>query len=272
MDCIDALILGIVQGLAEYLPISSSGHLEICREILGLKLAGSDALEFDIVLHVATVLSTIVVLWNEFVPLCKSFFTIARDDKFFYVCKILLSCIPVAIVGLCFKDFVEQFFGDGLTVVGYCLLVTAALLTFAFLFRNPQRERVEGIKGHDIPWFDAFVIGCAQAVAVLPGLSRSGTTIATGLLLGDKRDKIAQFSFFMVIIPILGEALLDVKDMIGGEGVNEAVGMWPMIVGFFASFIVGCIACKWMINIVKKGKLIWFAVYCFCVGLLCIFW
>ncbi|MDE6431499.1 MAG: undecaprenyl-diphosphate phosphatase, partial [Duncaniella sp.] len=186
--------------------------------------------------------------------------------------KILLSCIPVAIVGLCFKDFVEQFFGDGLTIVGWCLLVTAALLTFAFLFRNPQRERVEGIKGHDITWMDALIIGCAQAVAVLPGLSRSGTTIATGLLLGDKRDKIAQFSFFMVIIPILGEALLDVKDMIGGESVNEAVGVWPMVVGFLASFIVGCIACKWMLNIVKKGKLIWFALYCLCVGILCIVW
>ena len=272
MDCIDALILGIVQGLAEYLPISSSGHLEICREILGLKLEGADALEFDIVLHVATVLSTIVVLWREFVPLCKSFFTIARDDKFFYVCKILLSCIPVAIVGLCFKDFVEQFFGDGLRVVGICLLVTAILLTFAFLFRNPQRERVEGIKGHDITWLDAFVIGCAQAVAVLPGLSRSGTTIATGLLLGDKRDKIAQFSFFMVIIPILGEALLSAKDLVAGEGIGEAVGTLPLVVGFLASFIVGCLACKWMLDIVKKGKLIWFAAYCVAMGILCILW
>lgn len=272
MDCIDALILGIVQGLAEYLPISSSGHLEICREILGLKLEGSDALEFDIMLHVATVLSTIVVLWHEFLPLCKSFFTVARDDKFFYVCKILLSCIPVAIVGLFFKDFVEQFFGSGLTVVGICLLVTAALLTFAFLFRNPQREKVEGIKGHEITWYDALIIGCAQAVAVLPGLSRSGTTIATGLLLGDKRDKIAQFSFFMVIIPILGEALLSAKDLVAGEDVGTSVGTWPLLIGFLASFLVGCAACKWMISIVKKGKLIWFALYCLCVGILCIVW
>lgn len=272
MDCIDALILGIVQGLAEYLPISSSGHLEICREILGLRLEGADALEFDIVLHVATVLSTIVVLWNEFVPLCKSFFTIARDDKFFYVCKILLSCIPVAIVGLFFKEYVEQFFGGGLTVVGCCLFVTAILLSFAYFFRNPQRERVEGIKGHEITWSDAFIIGCAQAVAVLPGLSRSGTTIATGLLLGDKRDKIAQFSFFMVIIPILGEALLSAKDLVAGEGVGEAVGTWPLVIGFLASFIVGCIACKWMINIVKKGKLIWFALYCVLAGILCLVW
>ncbi|MDE6860822.1 MAG: undecaprenyl-diphosphate phosphatase [Duncaniella sp.] len=272
MDVIDALILGIVQGLAEYLPISSSGHLEIFREILGLRLEGSEALEFDVVLHVATVLSTIVVLWREFVPLCKSFFTIARDDNFFYVCKILVSCIPVAIVGLCFKDFVEQFFGGGLLVVGICLLVTAALLSFAYFFRNPAREAREGVKGHDITWLDAFVIGCSQAIAVLPGLSRSGTTIATGLLLGDKRDKIAQFSFFMVIIPILGEALLGIKDMIQGEGVTGAVGTLPLLVGFLASFVVGCMACKWMINIVKKGKLVWFAVYCVAIGILCIVW
>ena len=276
MDWIDALILGIVQGLAEYLPISSSGHLEIFREILGLNLSGADALEFDVTLHVATVLSTIVVLWHEFVPLCKSFFTIARDDKFFYVCKILLSCIPVAIVGLCFKETVEAFFGNGLTTVGICLLITACLLTFAFFFRTRPAETAPGgltrHPGHDITWLDALIIGCAQAVAVLPGLSRSGTTIATGLLLGDRRDRIAQFSFFMVIIPILGEALLDVKDILAGESTSEAIGALPIAVGFLASFIVGCIACKWMLNIVKKGKLIWFAVYCVAVGILCLVW
>lgn len=272
MDCIDALILGVVQGLAEYLPISSSGHLEIFREILGLELSGENALEFDVALHVATVLSTIVVLWREFVPLCKSFFTIARDDKFFYVCKILLSCIPIAIVGLCFKDVIEGFFGGNLSIVGVCLLVTASLLSFAYYFRNPAREAKAHVRGHDITWLDAFIIGCAQAVAVLPGLSRSGTTIATGLLLGDKRDKIAQFSFFMVIIPILGEALLGVKDIVSGEGVNESVGAMPLMIGFIASFIVGCIACKWMIELVKKGKLVWFALYCAVVGILCLVW
>lgn len=272
MDWLDALILGVVQGLAEYLPISSSGHLEIFREILGLDLSGEDALEFDVALHVATVLSTIVVLWREFLPLCKSFFTFARDDNFYYVCKILLSCIPVAIVGLCFKDFVESFFGGGLTVVGICLLVTACLLGFAYYFRNPAREARNQERGHDITWLDAFIIGCSQAIAVLPGLSRSGTTIATGLLLGDKRDKIAQFSFFMVIIPILGEALLGVKDLIGGESMGQSVGMLPLAIGFMAAFVVGCIACKWMIDIVKKGKLVWFALYCLAVGILCIVW
>lgn len=281
MSWLDALILGIVQGLAEYLPISSSGHLEIFRDILGLQLSGEDALEFDIALHVATVLSTIVILWKEFVPLCRSFFTFKRDSNFYYVLKILLSCIPIAIVGLCFKDFVESFFGGNLTTVGICLLVTATLLTFAHFFRNPSREGGYNIKGidtrhrfkaHDITWADAFIIGCAQAVAVLPGLSRSGTTIATGLLLGDKRDKIAQFSFFMVIIPILGEALLDIKDMIGGEGSGQAIGFLPLAVGFLALFLVGCLACRWMIELVKRGGLIWFALYCLAIGVLCIVW
>lgn len=275
MDLLDALVMGIVQGLAEYLPISSSGHLEIFREILGIDLNPSEALEFDVALHVATVLSTIVVLWREFLPLCKSFFTFKRDENFSYVCKILLSCIPVAIVGLCFKDFVEQFFGQDLSIVGVCLLVTAVLLSFAYYYgASPAvKNAVVRRKEHDITWLDAFVIGCSQAVAVIPGLSRSGTTIATGLLLGDKRDKVAQFSFFMVIIPILGEALLDLKDMIGGESAaHEAVGLMPIAVGFIASFVVGCMACRWMLDIVKKGKLIWFALYCVLAGATCIGW
>lgn len=276
MDWIDALIMGIVQGLAEYLPISSSGHLEIFREILGLELNGAEALEFDVVLHVATVLSTIVVLWREFVPLCTSFFGFKRDANTSYVWKILLSCIPVAVVGLCFKDVVEGFFGNGLTVVGICLIVTAALLTFAYLFRTHASESSLSPllpKEHDITWTDAFIIGCAQAVAVLPGLSRSGTTIATGLILGDRRDKVAQFSFFMVVIPILGEALLGIKDMLQGESATAGtIGWLPLLVGFVASFVVGCVACKWMLELVKRGKLIWFALYCVIMGVVCIVW
>lgn len=277
MDWLDALIMGVVQGLAEYLPISSSGHLEICREILGLDMKGAEALEFDVALHVATVLSTIVVLWKEFLPLCRSFFTVARDDNFYYVCKILVSCIPVAIVGLCFKDVVEGFFGSGLGIVGTCLLVTAALLAFAYFFRRGEmaKDRVTGSNygNREIGWLDAFVIGCAQAVAVLPGLSRSGSTIATGLLLGDRRGKLAQFSFFMVIIPILGEALLDIVKMLGEDAASSpSVGMIPITIGFIASFVVGCLACKWMIELVKKGKLVWFAVYCAVVGVICLIW
>lgn len=276
MNWLDALILGVVQGLAEYLPISSSGHLEICREILGLDLQGSEALEFDVALHVATVLSTIVVLWKEFLPLCRSFFTVARDNNFYYVCKILVSCIPVAVVGLCFKDVVEEFFGSGLGMVGICLLVTASLLAFAYFFRRGEITKEQGTGSNygnrEIGWMDAFVIGCAQAVAVLPGLSRSGSTIATGLLLGNRRDKLAQFSFFMVIIPILGEAMLDVVKMLGGESASSSVGMVPITVGFIAAFLVGCAACKWMIELVKKGKLVWFAVYCAVAGLVCLIW
>lgn len=273
MNWIDALIMGIVQGLAEYLPISSSGHLEICHDLLGLELTGAESLEFDVMLHVATVLSTIVVLWKEFVPLCTSFFTFKRDDNFNYVIKILVSCIPVAVVGLFFKDTIEGFFGGGLGVVGICLCVTAALLAFSYFFRTRETFTAKNPAkvGRDVTMLDAFIIGCSQAVAVLPGLSRSGTTIATGILLGDRRDKVAQFSFFMVIIPILGEALLDLKDILKGESATEAVVGWlPMLVGFLASFIVGCIACKWMLEIVKRGKLVWFAVYCLIIGVICI--
>lgn len=284
MDCIDALIQGTVQGLAEYLPISSSGHLQICRDVLGLQLEGGDAMQFDIALHVATVLSTIVVLWHEFLPLVKSFFGFKRDANTTYVFKLLVSAIPVMIVGLLFKDKIETLFEGNLTTVGIALCVTAALLTFAYFFRTrPEEETAQRdtrarskalSRGRDITFIDAFVIGISQAIAVVPGLSRSGTTIATGLIIGDKREKVAQFSFFMVIIPILGEALLDVKDMLGSGAEATAagsIGLLPLLIGFIASFVVGCIACKWMLNIVKKGKLVWFAVYCLLMGLVCIF-
>ncbi len=273
MDSLDAIILGLVQGLSEYLPISSSGHLEIFKQLLGLDLEAGTSLEFSVMLHVATVLSTIVVLWREFVPLCKSFFTLKNDDNTRYVLKLLLSCIPVGIVGVVFKKDIEAFFGGNLMIVGVCLLVTAMLLSFSYFFRTSPLT-AKSYTPRNITWLDAFVIGLSQAVAVLPGLSRSGTTIATGVLIGDKREKVAQFSFFMVIIPILGEALLDIKDMAtnvaDGEAAMGSIGLWPMIAGFLVAFISGCLACKWMLNIVKKGKLVWFAVYCAIVGILCL--
>lgn len=291
MDWLDALILGIVQGLAEYLPVSSSGHIEICREILGLDLPGEEALQLNVVLHVATVLSTLVVLWREFVPLCTSFFTFRNDTNSKYVWKILLSCIPVAIVGVFFKDQVESFFGvnegggDNLTLIGVCLCVTACLLAFAYFTnrratkgvssrgRAPMLKGDTGVTlGRNITWYDAFIIGCSQAIAVLPGLSRSGTTIATGIIIGDRREQVAQFSFFMVIIPILGEALLDFRKMLEAPAGEGVIGLLPLLVGFLAAFIVGCLACKWMIEIVKRGKLIWFSLYCVIVGVLCICW
>ena len=280
MSWLEALILGIVQGLAEYLPISSSGHLEICRQLLGVDLSGSASLEFDVMLHVATVLSTIVVLWREFLPLCVSFFTFRRDDNFYYVCKILISCIPIGIVGLCFKEVIEKFFDGNLTVVGGCLCATACLISFAYFFRTSPLQKSTPMdpayKPREIWWLDAFIIGCAQALAVLPGLSRSGTTIATGILIGDRRESVAKFSFFMVIIPILGEALLDVKKIIAPSAnavagaASGTVELIPMLVGFVAAFLVGCAACRWMLEIVKRGRMIWFAVYCLIVGIFCI--
>lgn len=276
MEIIDALILGIVQGLAEYLPISSSGHLEIFREILGVELPSDQMLEFDVILHAATVCSTIVVLWSMFSKLIKDFFTFQRNDGFYYVCKILISCIPVGIVGVFFKDYVENFFGDGLTVVGICLCITAALLIFAQLsdYRLSKRKMTGANTGRNISWIDAFIIGCAQAIAVLPGLSRSGTTIATGIMLGDKRSEVANFSFLMVILPILGETLLDVVKMTKdtAEVSSHSLSVGAILVGFFSAFIIGCIACKWMINMVKRGKLVWFAVYCVAMGIICLLW
>lgn len=276
MDWLNSLIMGIVQGLAEYLPISSSGHLQICEDILHLDMQGAESLQFTVALHVATVLSTIVVLWKEFVPLVTSFFGFKRDANTTYVFKILVSCIPIMIVGIFFKDSVEALFGKNLFTVGIALCATALLLTFAYYFRRTTADspaiRQGGYKPHDITFLDAFIIGIAQAIAVIPGLSRSGSTIATGLMLGDKREQIAKFSFFMVIIPILGEALLDIKDMVSGSGdtTAESIGIVPLLTGFIAAFVVGCLACKWMLNIVKKGKLVWFAVYCLIAGLLCI--
>lgn len=278
MDWLDALILGIVQGLTEYLPVSSSGHLEIFKEILGIDLPDDENLQFNVIVHAATVCSTLVVLWPLFAKLCKSFFTFRRDSEFYYVCKLLVSCIPVAIVGFFFKDKVEEIFGSGLMIVGICLCVTAALLLFAHLSdmhacRGGDDKLVPASHGHDIRWIDAIVIGIAQAVAVLPGLSRSGTTIATGILLGDRRDKVASFSFLMVVIPILGECLLDIKDMMDPANTAQAaVGVMPLIIGFVSAFVVGCAACSWMLNLVKKGKLVWFALYCVVMGVICMLW
>lgn len=277
MEWLDAFILGLVQGLAEYLPVSSSGHLQIFREILGIDLPNDVSLQFDIILHAATVLSTIVVLWPLFKKLFCAFFSFKRDDDFWYVCKLLISCIPIGFVGFAFKDYIEDAFNN-LLVVGICLCFTAALLCFAhFSDRTRSGNMVSAEKGRDINWWDAFIIGCAQALAVLPGLSRSGTTIATGIMLGDKRSKVASFSFLMVIIPILGEALLDLFKMIwnrvpaAGPG-GESVTIGVLIIGFFTAFIVGCAACKWMLSLVRRGKLVWFAVYCVAVGIICILW
>lgn len=262
MEWFEAFVLGLIQGLTEYLPVSSSGHLTIGATLFGLN--GEENLAFTVAVHVATVLSTIVILWKEIVWLFKDLFKWQWNEGTKYVVNILISMIPVAVVGFCFKDQVEEIFGSGLMVVGVCLLITATLLAFSYWAKPRQRENISPIH--------AFIIGIAQAVAVLPGLSRSGSTIATGLLLGNKKERLAQFSFLMVIPPILGEALLDTKDMLE-VGVSNAMAGLPvgsLIIGFITAFIFGCLACKWMINIVKKGKLIWFALYCAIVGILAI--
>lgn len=259
MDWLEALILGLIQGLTEYLPVSSSGHLAIGAKLFGLN--GEENLTFTVAVHVATVLSTLVILWKEIVWLFKGFFKFKWNDEMKYLVNILISMIPVAIVGFLFKDTVEEIFGSGLLVVGICLFVTAALLAFAYYAKPRQKEKISML--------DAFVIGIAQAAAVLPGLSRSGSTIATGLLLGNKKENLAQFSFLMVIPPILGEALLDVLKIFKGstDAATASIGALPLAVGFITAFVVGCLACKLMINIVKKGKLIWFAVYCALAGI-----
>lgn len=257
MDWIEALILGIVQGLTEYLPVSSSGHLAIASNFFGIN--GEDSLMFTVAVHVATVLSTLVMLWKEIDWILKGLFKFEMNAETKYALNILVSMIPVGIVGLFFKDKVEEAFGSGLLVVGVMLLVTAVLLIFSFYARPRQKERLS--------LRDAFVIGLAQACAVMPGLSRSGSTIATGLMLGNKKEMLAQFSFLMVIPPILGEALLDILKAVKGEDVMGGVGMLPLFVGFMAAFISGCFACKLMINIVKKGKLVYFGIYCAIVGL-----
>lgn len=278
MDYIQAILLGIVQGLTEYLPVSSSGHLEIGKRLLGLTTDGG--LTFDIVVHVATVLSTIVILWKEIAWIFKGLFsplnpvgtppqdTIMNrfNDEQKYVIKILVSMIPIGFVGFVMMDWVEAAF-NGKHVVGICLLVTALLLALTFYIR-PKEKATISVK-------DAFVIGLAQAVAVLPGLSRSGSTIATGLLLGNSRKNMAQFSFLMVIPPILGEALLDIKHLVApsaeylAEHPNvDDISLPVLAVGFIAAFLSGCLACKWMLSIVKKCKLIYFAIYCAIVGVI----
>lgn len=257
MDWIQALILGLVQGLTEYLPVSSSGHLTILSTFFGID--GADNLEFTVAVHVATVLSTLVILWKEIDWIMKGLFKFEMNDETKYALNIVVSMIPVGIIGLFFKDKVEEAFGSGLLIVGVMLIVTAVLLTFSYLAKPRQKEHLS--------LWDAFVIGIAQACAVLPGLSRSGSTIATGLMLGNKKEKLAQFSFLMVIPPILGEALLDVlKAVKGEEALGGSIDPFALTVGFIAAFLSGCFACKLMISIVKKGKLLYFGYYCFVVG------
>ncbi len=269
MSWIEALILGIVQGLTEYLPVSSSGHLQIGQHLLNIENGG---LTFDIVVHVATVCATLVVLWKEVAWLISGFFRWdgKMNDEQKYVLNIVISMIPIGIVGLVFKDYIDSIFEGSLMVVGVCLLITSFLLALTHFYHPRENENIS----HK----HAFIIGLAQAVAVLPGLSRSGSTIATGLLLGNSKKSLAQFSFLMVIPPILGEALLDFKHIFAPSaeylmehGNSAPIETSSLIVGFIAAFISGCFACNWMISMVKKCKLIYFAIYCAIAGIFTIY-
>ena len=256
MDTLQAILLGIVQGITEFLPVSSSGHLQIAKELLGVELENN--ITFDVTLHAATVLSTIVVLWQELWRLVKGCFSRRFTEEQAYVLKVILSMIPAGVVGVLFADQIEALFSS-LWFVGLMLLLTAALLSFAYYAKPRQKS--------EISYRDAFIIGMAQAAATMPGLSRSGSTIATGLLLGNEKSSVAHFSFIMVIPVILGKMLLDI---LSGEMAAMAVPTEALVSGFLAAFISGALACKFMIEIVKRGKLVWFALYCAIVGLICL--
>lgn len=253
MDWLEALILGIIQGLTEFLPVSSSGHLELGKAILGVNAEKS--LAFTVVVHGATVLSTIVVFYKDILQLLKGLFAFKWNEETIYVVKIFISMIPVIILGIFFKEQIEGFFTGDILLVGSMLIITSLLLASTYVIKSNERK---------ISYADSFIIGIAQAFAVMPGISRSGATISTGLLLGNRKANIARFSFLMVLIPILGANFKDIYD--GGMTGEDGMGMIPLIVGFMAAFISGLLACRWMIGIVKKGNLIYFAIYCFIIG------
>ncbi len=252
MSILEAIILGIIQGLTEFLPVSSSGHLELANALFGIE--GESNLQFTMIVHAATVLSTITVFFKEIVKLLKGLFKFRLNEETAYIFNIAVSMIPVLFVGLFFKDQIEGLFTSNLLLVGCMLLVTALLLTLTH-YAKPRVGK--------ITTWNALLIGIAQAVAVIPGLSRSGATISTGLLAGTNRSEVSKFSFLMVLIPIIGMNLLDLIDKPLGSG----PGVWVLLAGFVAAYATGTLACRLMIKIVNKGKLVWFAAYCVIVGL-----
>lgn len=291
MSWLQALLLGLVQGLTEFLPVSSSGHLMIVRELLGVDSEGF--LDFTVTVHLATVLSTIIIFWKPICKLLAGLFKFKYNDETDYIFKLIVSMIPVALVGFLFKDKVEALFGDSLTTVAVCLIITAVLLFLSDIFGNGSvRKRISKVPAtavgdsvsvgepvepvepaegarNGINFWQAFVVGIGQALAVAPGLSRSGTTIATGLLCGVKRSVMAQFSFLMVLVPILGEQFLDIMKAVSGEAsLGGGLGPICLAVGFVSAFLAGLFACKAMVALVRKAKLGWFALYCAIVAVL----
>jgi len=256
MSFIEALILGIIQGLTEFLPVSSSGHLELGSVLLGIQ--SEDNLLFAIILHGATALSTVIVFRKEIGALFNGLFEFRWNESWQYASMIVLSMIPVGIVGYLFEDQLESFFGGQVVLVGSLLILTAILLTITYYNKKNEGE---------VTLFKAFIIGLAQTIAILPGVSRSGATISTALMLGVDREKAAKFSFLMVLPPILGAMLLKTKSVLEAPEIIQSLSATNLIVGFVAAFLSGLLACQWMVSIVKKGKLIYFAIYCAVVGL-----
>jgi undecaprenyl-diphosphatase len=256
MNWLQALILGIVQGLTEFLPVSSSGHLEIAKSLFGVDPESS--FFFTVAVHGATVLSTIFVFRKEIASLIGGFFKFKMNEETDYSLKILLSMVPVMITGLLLKKPIESLFNENLFFIGLMLLATALILALSHFVRKRDRN---------ITYKDALIIGLAQALSVIPGISRSGATIATGLIIGNKKDEIAKFSFLMVLLPVIGANFLEI---VSGDAARNTVGLGVIIIGFFAAFISGYLACKWMISLVRRSKLIWFAVYCALIGMLSI--
>ena len=257
MNWFEALILGIVQGLTEFLPVSSSGHLELGKALLNVD--APEDITFTVVVHGATVLSTLVVFFREVWILLKGSFRFRWNQETQYVVRIIISMLPVLFAGIFLQDYIEGFFNGRIVFVGLMLLVTALLLGLAHFLQDR-------VKKGKIGYGSAFIMGIAQAFATLPGISRSGATIATGLLLGKDRKEVAQFSFLMVLIPIIGANLIKLRELDPGANIGQ-VSSITLLVGFIAAFISGWIACSWMVALVKKGKLIWFAIYCLIIGL-----
>ncbi len=257
MNWIEALILGLVQGLTEFLPVSSSGHLELGKAIFDLNLAAKDSLTFDVIVHGGTALSTIVVFRKDILDIIRGLFKFEWNDETKFTLYIVISMIPAAFIGLVFKDQIESLFDGQVLLVGAMLIITGLLLFLA----DKAKKSEDSVK-----WKDAIIIGISQAVAILPGISRSGATISTSVLLGIDREKAARFSFLMVLPLILGKNLVDVKDIYetGGGGMEISIGL--LVLAFVAAFISGLFACKWMITLVKRAKLKYFAYYCFAVG------
>ncbi|MDP4224110.1 MAG: undecaprenyl-diphosphate phosphatase [Bacteroidota bacterium] len=253
MNFLEAIVLGLIQGLTEFLPVSSSGHLELGKYLFGINPEAN--FYFSIAVHGATVLSTLIVLWQEIAALIKGVFAFRMNDETRYTIKLVISMIPVAVTGLFMQDVVDKFFTGNMVSLGIQFFITALFLGLTLVIKPRERQ---------MTYFDSFVIGIAQALAVLPAISRSGATIATGMMLGNKKTEIAKFSFLMVLVPVIGANILE---MAKGDVSKEGTSLFVIAAGFLVALVSGYFACKWMINLVKKGNLIWFSLYCVLIGI-----